>query len=256
MKLGHRRLKAAVDEENPYWMSFSDIMSGLLVIFILASVILILQLMLKQKEFDETRVKFEDEIEALKRAEEVRRTILEEIVADLRGRGVVVEMNANASVLHISNERLGFDSGSDEIKPQYQDTAYLIGDVLQRRIAMDDRASYLDTVFIEGHTDSRPFNRAPCEAKGNWCLSAFRAISLWLYWEEALPDERKLSGMRNRGGSPLFSVSGYAASRPLVEHEVSEEDLSRNRRIDLRFTIRRPESAELEAVRDLVEEIR
>ena len=25
------------EEENPYWMSFSDIMSGLLVIFILAS---------------------------------------------------------------------------------------------------------------------------------------------------------------------------------------------------------------------------
>ena len=35
----------SVDEENPYWMSFSDIMSALLVIFILASVILILQLM-------------------------------------------------------------------------------------------------------------------------------------------------------------------------------------------------------------------
>lgn len=30
-----------VDEENPYWMSFSDIMSALLVIFIMASVILI-----------------------------------------------------------------------------------------------------------------------------------------------------------------------------------------------------------------------
>ncbi len=36
---------APVDEENPYWMSFSDIMSALLVIFILASVILILRLM-------------------------------------------------------------------------------------------------------------------------------------------------------------------------------------------------------------------
>ena len=48
----------SVDEENPYWMSFSDIMSALLVIFILAAVILILQLMEKQKEIDERQVKF------------------------------------------------------------------------------------------------------------------------------------------------------------------------------------------------------
>lgn len=57
----------AVDEENPYWMSFSDIMSALLVIFILASVILILQLMDIQQKLEERQVQFEQEIEELKR---------------------------------------------------------------------------------------------------------------------------------------------------------------------------------------------
>lgn len=33
-----------IDEDNPYWVSFSDLMSGLLVIFILASVALIIEL--------------------------------------------------------------------------------------------------------------------------------------------------------------------------------------------------------------------
>ena len=41
----NRRGKSPVDDENPYWMSFSDIMSVLLIIFILASVVLIVQLM-------------------------------------------------------------------------------------------------------------------------------------------------------------------------------------------------------------------
>ena len=45
--------EVSVDEENPYWMSFSDMMSALLVIFILAAVILILQLMERQKDFDQ-----------------------------------------------------------------------------------------------------------------------------------------------------------------------------------------------------------
>ena len=77
----------AVDEENPYWMSFSDIMSALLVIFILASVILILQLMEIQKELEQRQVQFEEEIVELKKAEQVRRTILDEAVAALRKRG-------------------------------------------------------------------------------------------------------------------------------------------------------------------------
>ncbi len=73
----------AVDEENPYWMSFSDIMSALLVIFILASVILILQLMDIQQKLEERQVQFEQEIEELKKAEQVRRTILDEAVVGL-----------------------------------------------------------------------------------------------------------------------------------------------------------------------------
>jgi len=61
MRLGKSK-EVSVDEENPYWMSFSDIMSALLVIFILASVILILQLMEIQKELKERQVQFEQEL--------------------------------------------------------------------------------------------------------------------------------------------------------------------------------------------------
>ena len=87
-----------VDEENPYWMSFSDIMSALLVIFIMASVILILQLMEIQKELEHKQAKFEEEIVALKQAEQVRRTILDEAVETLRKRGIKVEVSQNHTV--------------------------------------------------------------------------------------------------------------------------------------------------------------
>ena len=36
--------RGSVDEENPYWISFSDIMSGLLILFILVSMTLSLEL--------------------------------------------------------------------------------------------------------------------------------------------------------------------------------------------------------------------
>ena len=41
------------DEENPYWVSFSDLMSGLLIIFILAAVALIIELTQKSEKWDE-----------------------------------------------------------------------------------------------------------------------------------------------------------------------------------------------------------
>lgn len=247
---------STVDEENPYWMSFSDIMSGLLVIFILASVILILQLMelqeqaeLEREKLQEQVVEVEDEIKLLRKAEEVRRNILTEAAEILQKRGIQVEVSENSTVLRIPNQLLGFDSGADEIGRQYQDTAYEIGEVLHQLISKEDRSDYLDTVFVEGHTDSRPFTGRLCGAKGNWCLSTFRAISLWQFWEQALPENSKLSSLENGADKPLFSVSGYAETRPVVEQQRTEDDYSKNRRIDIRFTIRRPTSEDYEKVR-------
>lgn len=166
----------AVDEENPYWMSFSDIMSALLVIFILASVILILQLMEIQKELEQRQVQFEEEIVELKKAEQVRRTILDEAVAALRKRGIKVEVSENQTVLSIPNDLLGFDTGAYEINPAYQPRALEIAQVINEVVSRDNRVEFLDTVFIEGHTDNRPL--PGFMGKGNWGLSTFRAISL------------------------------------------------------------------------------
>ncbi|WP_138103100.1 MULTISPECIES: OmpA/MotB family protein [Marinobacter] len=250
---------SSVDEENPYWMSFSDIMSGLLVIFILASVILILQLMELQEQAEQEKerlqeqvVEVEEEISLLRKAEEVRKNILTEAAQILQERGIQVEVSENSTVLRIPNQLLGFDSGDDEIGQQYRNTAYEIGEVLHQLISKEDRSQYLDTVFVEGHTDSVPFNARPCGVKGNWCLSTFRAISLWQLWEQVLPEAQKLGGLENGAGKPLFSVSGYAETRPVVENQQTEDDYRQNRRIDIRFTIRRPSSEDYEKVRDKV----
>ncbi len=46
------RRSATSDESNPYWISFADIMAAILVIFILAVVMLVLQLQQRQKLCD------------------------------------------------------------------------------------------------------------------------------------------------------------------------------------------------------------
>lgn len=253
MRLGKSK-EVSVDEENPYWMSFSDIMSALLVIFILASVILILQLMEKESELDRRQDQFKQELEELKAAEQVRRTILDEAVEALRKRGIKVEVSENHTVLSIPNDLLGFKSGVFEIDTAYQLDALQIGKVINEVISREDRVEFLDTIFIEGHTDNRPLQGFM--GKGNWGLSTFRAISLWQFWESALSAEEQLARLKNKDGKPLFSVSGYGETRPAVVDQQTEDDFKRNRRIDIRFTIRRPDSAQYEQVRERLEEVK
>lgn len=236
-----------VDEENPYWVSFSDLMSALLVVFILAAVALIIELTQKQNEFDQ-------EIEKLKQAEQARRDILHDIRDELAKQNVTVLIADNDTVLRIPESTLSFDSDRDEIptNPEVIKAVTLIGEVLHKAISQPvdntdqrlKRFEYLDTVFIEGHTDSLRSYRD----KGNWGLSTFRAISLWEFWNTNLNVDPALGELKNGYGKVLFSVSGYAETRRVNEKELTGDDRRANRRIDIRFTVKRPELADYQAV--------
>lgn len=261
MRLTRRRgTSHATEEENPYWVSFSDIMSGLLIIFILAAVALMLQLLITQEDAIAAEAElqqqltaqqaqqdaFDGEIAKISDAEEVRRQVIDELVTELEKNGIKVVVNEDASVLSIPSEALGFASGSYEVEASYQARARLIGQVLNDIVRKDGRTAYLDTIFVEGHTDGEPFD-GPL-GMGNWGLSTFRAISLWQLWEEALSPGARLGELTNAEGKTLFSVSGYADTRPVDGVDRGANEHAPNRRIDVRITIVRPSSDELERI--------
>ena len=244
--LGNRR-SSQVDEENPYWMSFSDIMAGLLVIFILASIIFIMELIQKSERWD-------DAIQEIAKAEQVRKNILSEIETELRQKNIPVEVIDNDTVLRIPEHVLTFDSGSSDLpnKEGVQTTAQDIGVVLFKAISTDERSQYLDTIFVEGHTDPAIYKNRML--KGNWGLSTLRAISLWQFWNETMPEGQRLDELSNHSGKKLFPVSGYAATRRSCEDtclagDTSKETYEKDRRIDIRFTVRRPAIEEYQAVK-------
>ena len=185
----------SVDEENPYWISFSDLMSALLVVFILAAVALIIELTQTQK-------KIERDIEQLKQAERVRRDILHEVKRELAKQNIEVLIAENDTVLRIPETTLAFASNSYALPAdkKVRSAVLTIGKVLHAAInrrsnsgSTKRRFDYLDTIFIEGHTDSERTKRI----KGNWGLSTFRAITLWEYWVEKLKVTPRFSEMSN-----------------------------------------------------------
>ncbi len=227
-----RRPTPASSDENPYWISFSDIMAGLLVIFMLASVMLILELAERKQKIDEA-------IQQIVNTNQLRETMLFEIETKLSALGIQVIISDDKTVLHIPEESLAFETRQYAIPRQSEVVVEQIGRTIYETIRSDKRFGRIDTIFIEGHTDSRPA-RGFMEGLGNWGLSTARATSVWTFWTDGFDFSDNIRELRNERGEPLFSVSGYADTRPLEAVDDTAEKRRRNRRIDVRFSMKTP----------------
>lgn len=279
------------DSENPYWVSFSDIMAGLLVIFILALVSLMLQQKLKTEELTKAIIDTEESekrakdaklramaaskrakksqqaaekaelmlkgetdknknlrqeivsgVKMLSEIEKIRIAIITEIAQELKRRGVKVVVSENSSAFHIPEETLSFETAKWDIPEGNKNGLRLIGNILHATITKKDRLKFIDTIFVEGHTDSVPLQRT----MGNWGLSTYRAISVWNYWEAQDTAAKLLSQLGNHEENPVFSVSGYGDTRRLIQNDLTESDRRKNRRIDIRFTMKSLDRGDLE----------
>ena len=106
---------------------------------------------------------------------------------------------------------------------------------------------YVDTIFIEGHTDSRPFKK---QEMGNWGLSSYRAIAVWNFWTEKPGNHLSFTKLKNKNNVNVFSVSGYADTRRVEMDEDTDLKRKKNRRIDLRFTMKIPVAEDLKNILD------
>lgn len=227
--LFRRKVTPIEEDENSFWISYSDILSSLLIIILLITVYVIFELMQTKKSVTEN-------LEEITKAELVRKETLEKIQNTLSQYGVDVEIANNYSVLRIPESTLAFESNDYRVPYEMEDELIKIGEVILKVLTEGDTDDYFDTIFIEGHTDIRPSKRE----LGNLGLSTFRAISVWNFWRDRVSDE--YSRLSNLQGDKMFSVGGYGETRPAIEDQKSEEDYRKNRRIDIRFTIRKPTS--------------
>ena len=158
--------------------------------------------------YDSAEKKLIDSIEKL--TEEINRNLDDE---------KWVTFDKTSKTIHIPESLIRFEKGKSDL-PQDLETRRFIANLsfkLFRHLITLREQSLVDSVFIEGHTDSDPVRSDP--EKGNWKLSSERAINFWL----ALDKNKNLSKLQNSDGAKLFSVSGYADSRP---HECSRDGRS------------------------------
>lgn len=110
-------------------------------------------------------------------------------------------------------DRVMFDSGKAELKPQGQELLLKVAEVLK---TVPDRQ-----ILIVGHTDNIPVTASRHLFASNWELSALRATSAVRYLcETAGVDPRNLGAM------------GYGEHHPIADN-ASREGRAQNRRIEV-----------------------
>jgi len=258
------RPETAVEDENPYWISYSDLMSAMLFLFLLAIVVLIFSVNEKSAEADkakesaqaaaverdQTRQELENQIQTIAQGEAIRSDMVAGIAHSLVDLGIAAEASEDGAVLSIPSTVLGFDKASYEINDQYRDYALELGREIAQALKDKQRAAVIDTITIEGHTDNKPHQGL--EGTGNWGLSTFRAISLWQLWDEELQGDSRLTEFKNADNDYLLSVAGYAETRPIQVPQTTDAQRAKNRRIDIRFQLRPPKSDDIRATLDSI----
>ena len=234
-----------------YFASMTDLMLGLIFIFI----IMLMSFALNLREAER---KISNVTTELTEADLARREMLREVATILRG-VLPVTIDEENGTLQLGGDIL-FPKGSADAYPEALPKLRMLGYALDRVLpcyaaaAADPppgqcaakRKGRLDAVYIEGHTDTTPI-RTP-RFQSNWDLSAARASETFSTLVDAFP---ALGTLKNDRAERLIGVSGYGEYRP-VDDSATEAGMQRNRRIELRFIMVSPKTPEISGMIDQI----
>ncbi|TXN08568.1 OmpA family protein [Methylobacterium sp. WL103] len=260
------------EESENYFVSMTDMMVGMLFIFII--MLMVFALNYRIGDDDSKRIKdcltevlmrnaqlssdidanvnriqndVRGQIEALELAADQRRRLLTDIRQRLVEQDIKVEIDERNGVLRLTEAAVRFEPGRSDLDVPARYNIGRIGRVLTGVVAnyaackgdgpsdacKAFQGAGLETIFVEGHTDTTGVPDAAERDRRNWLLSTERATSTY---REILAGSPELRGMRNRRGEQIVSVSGYSSTRPIASGE-DRAVWARNRRIDLRFVM-------------------
>jgi chemotaxis protein MotB len=268
------------EEGENYFISMTDMMVGVLFIFIIMLMVFALDFRTKTdvnedaidvarevaRKLEDLRREVHDEISALDEAQQTRTRMLVDIETQLNVEGLNVQIDQKNGVLRLTEAAVRFDVNRSDLVGDARINVGKIAKVLERvlptytacRVEGDRAAcrksggSTLETLFIEGHTDVTGVTDANERARRNWQLSAERSINTY---REMVAEAPALRQLRNLRQEEIVSVSGYASTRPIDPNE-GREGWAKNRRIDLRFVMEVDSRERLKEILQLTDEMK
>lgn len=191
------------EDSPPIWAIFGDLMSGLVGVFVL----LLIWVIGYQLELSKS---LEEEV-AKRQAEEQRRLVLEEALADPLSSGRVTFQNGK---IGISGSVL-FSLNSDQLQEEGRELLTTL--VIPLKVFLGERNEIL---MVSGFTDDLAIQKGNVRYADNWELSAQRALTVTRTLIEAgMPPE-------------LVFAAAFGAQSPVVPN-IDSTSRSKNRRVEM-----------------------
>lgn len=208
-------------ESSENWMSVSDLMAGLMMVFMLIVVVYVKQI-----------------FEGLGETKDRIRTALEEEFKDDKERWQMGDIDPDTLTIKFLSPEIGFAKSSDEISPKFKE---ILDDFFPRYIKLlhDNFKEDIEEVRVEGHASSEWKEAMTVEKKffNNMDLSQKRALSVMVHCLYLPSVDNLMSWMIK-----TVSANGHSSAKPkLRETAVGRgEDRAASRRVD--FAIRTKEA--------------
>jgi flagellar motor protein MotB len=196
-------LEAESESTTPTWISFADLMTGLLGAFVL----LLVGVMAAQLDMAS---KLEDEVQK-RQVEEQKRISLEQALAGPLASGRITLNNGRIGI----SGKLLFELNSDKLEPEGRQLLKSLVAPLRSYLQSRD-----ELLMVSGFTDDKAVGSRNRQFADNWELSAQRALTVTrTLIEEGMPS------------SALFAAA-FGQEQPLVAN-TSDKARAQNRRVEM-----------------------
>lgn len=214
--------KKKVDgSDSEHWMGVSDLMAGLMMVFLFIAIAFMRYVQVEQERIKEIAVTYQDTQVA------IYESLMEEFSGDLEEWQATISKDSLA--FRFQSPDVLFGQGEITLRSRFRD---ILDEFFPRYLAvLSEFEESIDAVRIEGHTSSI-WNRYTSHSEAyfkNMALSQGRTRSVLEYVYSLTPSG---SDQRDWVESNVAAV-GYSSSRPILTAE-GEEDTQRSRRVTFR----------------------
>ena len=221
MMIQRRRNSGGDPRPTEFWLSYSDLMAGMLLVFVL----LLIVAMSNYAEFNRRK---QERLQDQQQKMVAFRLLQEKLITNLEQAFVdeTVNVDPNTGVLQIGSGIL-FGEGQATLQPEGRRRLLKIFDVYIKVVLDDQFREFIKQIEIEGHTNSRGSYLVNLELSQQRALTVMKELLA-----HAGPHQQVLQEM---------VVAGGRSFSHLVFHENGQEDMVRSRRIEIKFRLKESE---------------
>lgn len=241
-----RHRKKSQDEEMTYWLSYSDMMAAVLLVFVLIISFTMLQAKKqyedRSKELEEQKILIEQQQEVMKQQQDemekqqqqldkiigVKSELIAALKEEFEGTDLGVDVDPQTGAIRFDASIL-FDFAKADLKPSGTDFLEQFLPKYINVLLKDEYRTYISEIIIEGHTDTEG------TYMNNLKLSQNRALSVATFCLDE--SNTVLSQKEKEVLRSILTANGKSFSNP-VYYDDGSVNMDASRRVEFKFRLK------------------